>query len=88
MSSARAIELILHRALVQDYTREVYLVNYQFEMDFEVAVVVKFPRGPPPPPPPPTPPSCPRPLLLRSRGWHLLGYFWVDLILGELFLVY
>lgn len=62
MSTQLAIELILHRKLVEDYSWELYLVGYCAEMEFEVAeIAVELPCPPAPPntpvlSPPPSPP--------------------------------
>lgn len=71
MSTQLAIELILHRKLVEDYSWELYLVGYSAEMEFEVTVVaveLPCPPAPPntpvpssPPSPPPTPLASPPP---------------------------
>jgi hypothetical protein len=61
-----AIELILYRALILDYTWEARLRIYNSEEDFLPPQNEPMPAGPPPPPPntpvsspPPTPPPTP-----------------------------
>lgn len=68
-----AVEILLHRKLVQDYSFTIYIINYEMEMDFDPPADELHPRGPPPAPPNtpnPSPPPSPPPTLPKTNGIH------------------
>jgi hypothetical protein len=60
-SSQQAIDSIVYRARTRDYSWEIYIADYESEMEFDPPEDESLPPAPPPNTPVPSPPSSPPP---------------------------